>query len=69
MPETPAKLSLIMQRDHTGELRLWACRGEGKGCGRNKFRKQSVHCDDCLGPLPPDMTLEEVHQRLARTDA
>jgi hypothetical protein len=63
-------LRLILEGDgKTGLTHAWACRGDGKGCKRNTFRKRSTHCDDCMGPLPPDMTLEQVRARLDHGDA
>lgn len=67
MPEM--KLDLILAKDGAGEARLWACRGEGKGCARNKFRRQHKPCDSCFGPLREDLTLGEVTELLARGDA
>ncbi len=63
-----AQLKMILARDATGAFRLRACRGEGKGCKRNRYRK-SVPCVDCVGPLPETMTLGEVHEKLMRGDA
>lgn len=62
-------LNLILDRRDDGELAMWACRGEGKGCKRNTFRARKKCCSDCLGPLPDDMTLEQVTQRLKQGDA
>lgn len=64
-----AKLDLILARKPDGKLALWACRGAGKGCARNRFRSRRAPCDDCFGPLPETLTLGEVQQRLARGDA
>lgn len=61
-------LSLIIDRDAKRELRMWACRGQGKGCKRNEHRTSRTHCDDCFGPLADDMTLEQVVQRLKDGD-
>ncbi len=63
------KLETILARDAAGKLRLWACRGAGKGCERNKHRRKTKPCEDCFGPLPEDMTLGEVAERLQRGDA
>ena len=62
-------LSLILDRDRAGTLQLWACRGVGKGCRRNTFRTTKARCDDCYGPLPNEMTLEQVQAQLERGDA
>lgn len=63
------KLDLILDRSPEGVFSMFACRGEGKGCKRNSHRESKVRCDDCVGPLAPEMTLEEVEQRLARGEA
>ena len=62
------ELKLILAHDREQQLRLWACRGNGRGCKRNRYRK-SVPCDDCFGPLPEHLTLAEVEERLQRGDA
>lgn len=62
-------LQTILARDAAGKLCLWACRGEGKGCARNKYRSSLKPCDDCFGPLPEAMTLGEVVDRLNKGDA
>jgi hypothetical protein len=63
------KLSTILAKDANGDFRLWACRGEGKGCGRNKYRRQQKPCADCFGPLDENMTLGQVVERLKAGDA
>jgi hypothetical protein len=63
------ELKTILAKDATGKLRLWACRGEGKGCARNKYRRQQAPCADCFGPLEETMTLGEVADRLKQGDA
>jgi hypothetical protein len=63
------KLETILAKDASGEFRLWACRGAGKGCARNKHRAKAKPCDDCYGPLDENMTLGEVIERLKRGDA
>jgi len=63
------QLDLIMHPDGTGKLRLWACRGSGKGCKRNLFRTSRKPCDDCAGPLDEKLTLAEVQDKLAKGDA
>jgi hypothetical protein len=64
-----SKLDMILARDAAGEFQLWGCRGAGKGCNRNRYRKQKKPCADCFGPLPPQMMLGEVVERLAKGDA
>lgn len=66
------KMSFILERVRSGDtldcFQLWLCRGEGKGCKRNKHRKSIVHCDDCV--LGDDKeTLEELQKRVTRGDA
>lgn len=67
--EPGRKLDMILAKDAGGEFQLWACRGEGKGCRRNKFRQRAVPCDDCKGPLAQHLTLEEVERQLEQGDA
>lgn len=70
MSDDTPKLSLILFRDPADQkLKLWACRGAGKGCGRNKYRSRQKPCDDCFGPLPETLTLGEVAERLKSGDA
>lgn len=57
------KLNLILEKDNSGNPVLYGCRGAGKGCSRNKFRKKTTHCDDCL-LADPEETLEEFEKRL-----
>ena len=66
---TESKLDLILHKDAQGKFGLWACRGEGKGCNRNKYRNTKAPCTDCVGPLPEDMTLGEVQEKLRKGDA
>ena len=63
------KLDLILADDQAGKKRLWACRGEGKGCKRNKFRTSKAPCIDCMGPLDEKLTLEQVVEKLKQGDA
>lgn len=63
-----ADLSFIMARDQAGELRLYGCRGEGKGCARNTYRTSKAPCDDCLLAIESE-TLAEFQARLNRGDA
>lgn len=58
------KLELILHKNPTGKMELWACRGEGKGCPRNKYRKSKTLCDDCMGPLPEHWTVGEAVEKL-----
>jgi hypothetical protein len=60
-----SEVKLILARDREHQLRLWACRGNGRGCKRNRHRK-GVLCEDCFGPLPEHLTLAEVEERLQR---
>jgi hypothetical protein len=62
-------LSTILAKDENGKFRLWACRGAGKGCTRNKYRRQQKPCADCFGPLDENMTLGQVVERLKQGDA
>jgi hypothetical protein len=63
------QISTILAKDEEGEFRLWACRGAGKGCDRNKYRRSVKPCDDCLGPLDENLTLDQVAARLKSGDA
>jgi hypothetical protein len=63
------ELKTILAKDANGEFRLWACRGAGKGCERNRYRRQQAPCADCFGPLEETMTLGEVAERLKQGDA
>lgn len=63
------KLDLILHRDADDKLKLWACRGVGKGCARNRFRKSKAPCADCMGPLDEKLTMEEVLAKLETGDA
>lgn len=60
-------LELILVKDGK-DFSLYACRGEGKGCKRNRYRISKKQCEDCKGPLPEDMTLEQVQRELAKGD-
>lgn len=64
-----SELQTIMARDESGKLCLWACRGVGKGCERNKYRRQIKPCEDCFGPLDENMTLQQVVDRMKSGDA
>lgn len=60
MPDNP-KLTMIMDKTDAGKFAMWACMTEGIGCRRNGFRSAKRRCPDCLGPLPDNLTLGEVH--------
>lgn len=62
-------LAMILAKDAAGKFRLWACRGEGKGCARNQFRQRKAPCIDCFGPLDENLTLTQVIDRMAKGDA
>lgn len=63
-------LQTILCRDPAdGKLKLWACRGTGKGCGRNRYRTSKKPCADCFGPLPENWTLKQVTDKLKQGDA
>lgn len=62
-------LQMILAKDNAGDFRMWACRGEGRGCKRNKYRTSKKPCEDCKGPLDENLTIEEVQKMLARGDA
>lgn len=66
---TMEKLETILVKDENGKFQLYACRGVGKGCQRNKHRSHKAQCNDCFGPLDENMTLEDVVKRLQRGDA
>lgn len=60
---------MILHRDTDGKLKFWACRGEGKGCHRNTYRKNKAPCADCVKAHDETETLGELQARLARGDA
>ena len=62
-------LNTVLAKDEKGKFRLWACRGTGKGCNRNRYRSSKSPCDDCFGPLDENMTLQQVADRLKQGDA
>ena len=64
-----ASLQLIMEKGGDGVLRVWACRGVGKGCPRNRHRSRKVHCEDCVAATDPSETLEHLVERVARGEA
>ncbi len=61
-------LERIKQGDTVDCFQMWACRGEGKGCKRNRHREKSKHCEDCILP-DENETLENLKARLKRGDA
>jgi hypothetical protein len=69
MADHAPELKTILAKDAAGNFRLWACRGEGKGCARNQFRERQKPCDDCMGPLDENLTLGEVMDKLKQGDA
>ena len=48
---------------------LFACRGEGRGCPRNKYRQRKKHCDDCLPAADEHETVGQFKARLERGNA
>lgn len=66
------QLQTILERVKPGKepecFVLWACRGEGRGCPRNKHRTRKTHCGDCV-LVNDEETLEELVKRLNRGDA
>lgn len=69
MADDAPELKTILAKDADDNFRLWACRGEGKGCARNQFRSRQKPCDDCMGPLDENLTLGEVMDKLKQGDA
>jgi hypothetical protein len=64
-----SQLQLILAKDAGGDYQLYACRGEGKGCARNKYRASKKPCSDCIGPLDENLTVGDVVDMLKRGDA
>jgi hypothetical protein len=64
-----ADIEMILAKDGNGVFRLWACRGAGKGCDRNRYRRQKTPCPDCYGPCDESMTMGELQDRLKAGDA
>lgn len=64
-----SEIKMILERVAYGQgpkcFKLWACRGEGKGCTRNKFRNRKIHCDDCVETNDAE-TLEQLQSRMER---
>lgn len=63
------ELKFILAKDGRNNFKLHACRGVGKGCERNKFRKQMVPCQDCIPCDDETETLGELQARLKKGDA
>jgi hypothetical protein len=67
----PERLQLVLERVHPGNERhcfkLWACRGEGRGCNRNRFRETKVHCDDCVEARDEE-TIGQLIARMGRAN-
>jgi hypothetical protein len=63
------KLSLILHRGVDGQHKLWACRGAGKGCTRNKYRAAKAPCVDCVPAHDERETVGALLERLQRGDA
>jgi len=66
---TESKLDLILHKTEYNKFQMFACRGEGKGCKRNRFLKRKKPCRDCVGPLDEKLTIGEVQRILKRGDA
>jgi len=66
---TDAELQMILVKNPQGVHQMWACRGAGKGCSRNKYRRRKTPCENCFGPLDETLTLEQVEARLRQGDA
>ena len=71
-PSDNPQMQFILERVKPGNaddcFALWACRGEGKGCNRNRYRSQKIHCDDCVATDPSE-TLGDLQDRMARGNA
>lgn len=65
-----SELQMILWRDPKDQqLKLWACRGERKGCGRNKYRTSQRPCDECVPAHNKFETLGQLKARIERGDA
>lgn len=62
------KLDFILVKNAAGKFELWACRGEGKGCARNRWRGSKKQCEDCILADEKE-TIGELYARMARGDA
>lgn len=60
------QLVCILEKDGRGGFDLWGCRGEGRGCTRNKYRARKTHCEDCLLGREEE-TIEQFMKRLEET--
>lgn len=67
------ELKLILERIAPGSeitcFKLWACRGEGKGCKRNEFRERKKHCENCVDTNNEENPRRIIQERLKRGDA
>lgn len=63
---------MIMERIRPGKtvdcFAMWVCRGEGRGCPRNKFRNQKKDCQDCVLAHDENETLGDLLKRVKRGD-
>ncbi len=68
-----ADIRFVMEKVGAGNgpdaFKFWACRGERRGCARNKYRSRKKHCEDCVPCENPNETLRELKARLDRGDA
>ncbi len=58
-------VKVLVQPHSFDRLCAWACRGPGKGCGDGR----AMPCEDCLGPVAPEMTYRQIVERLRMGDA
>lgn len=72
MSSKDAKLDMILVKVGPGnkpeDFKLYACRGEGKGCKRNTFRARKKQCDDCVEGRDEE-TMQQLMDRMERGDA
>lgn len=65
-------LQLILEKVRSGKdpscYELWACRGEGRGCPRNRYREKKAHCEDCVKADPAE-TIGHLQDRMKRGDS
>ncbi len=69
MSEKEADLQMILHREPDNQFKLYACRGAGRGCERNKFRNAKKPCDDCVKCDDESETLGQLQERLKKGDA